>query len=129
MTKKTAPDGPCVLITGHEPGSARQLEREFGEAGFRVEIALNTAEVLEAAAGHDLIVLDGRTPDSDTLSALRQLHARYGPETPSVLLLADDSSPHVDTALLVYPDSFVLARPWTPDAIVDAASRLLAVAT
>jgi DNA-binding response OmpR family regulator len=80
-----------VLVVEDDPGIARVLELELGEAGYRVEVAPAGADGLAAMERDrpDLVVLDVRLPDMDGLSVCRRAR-RSGHDMPILMLTALD---------------------------------------
>jgi DNA-binding response OmpR family regulator len=78
-----------ILVIEDEPQLARLVEMHLGDAGCRVEVALNGAKGLsEASKGRfDLIVLDLMLPDMDGLDLCRELRAQKN-FTPILILTA-----------------------------------------
>ena len=121
-------DAPLVLVVDDEVNFAKRLGYEFEEAGYGVEVCHDGESALEAwrRLKPDLIVLDVRMPGMDGLACLRTLHAGEDLTRAPVILLTGDTTPRVDAAALVYPGSYVLAKPCTYEQVVDVATRLIA---
>jgi DNA-binding response OmpR family regulator len=114
-----------VLIADHEPEVAEMARRYLERAGLRVALADSGAAVSAVASrSADLFVIDLMTPDLEIRALRRALTA----PAPVVFLLNRQAArPH---GLNSPPDARRwLTRPFSPRALVDAATGLLSTAT
>jgi two-component system, cell cycle response regulator DivK len=107
---------------------ALDMYREYLlRCGYRVEIAINGAEALRAAANQrpDLILMDVQMPIMNGIDAMRILRSQQVfASVPIVALTAhalDDEHQH----MLMQGFDDVIAKPCLPNVLVEAIERLL----
>ena len=90
---------PHVLVVDDEPQIRRFLDIGYRAQGYRVSLAGNAAEALEALAGGDvdLLVLDLGLPDRDGSEVLHDL--RGWSDLPVIVLTGHGDVPHAVRAM------------------------------
>ena len=83
--------GARVLVVDDEPGILRAVQTNLGRHDFRVDVATNGSDALEAynRLRPDLVLLDLGLPDMDGLDVLRAIRERTS--TPVVVLSARET--------------------------------------
>ncbi len=100
-----------MLVVDDEPGILRAVQTNLGRHDFRVEIASNGNEALEAygRVHPDLVLLDLGLPDMDGLDVIRSIRQRAS--TPIVVLSAREAERDKVTALDIGADDY-LTKPF-----------------
>ena len=122
-----------VLVVDDEPTIAEVVARYLERAGYRVLIAADGEEALDAVAVErpDLVVLDLMLPRLSGLEVMRRLRARDGGGPPVVLLTAKDEESDRVGGLRLGADDYVV-KPFSAaelvarvDAVLRRAERLV----
>jgi len=122
-----------VLVVDDEPTIAEVVARYLERAGYRVLIAADGEEALDAIAVErpDLVVLDLMLPRLSGLEVMRRLRARDGGGPPVVLLTAKDEESDRVSGLRLGADDYVV-KPFSAaelvarvDAVLRRAERLV----
>jgi CheY-like chemotaxis protein len=120
---------PLALVVEDEPLVARITCAYLEEAGLSCVTAGSAAaalEVLEAGYVPDLLVLDVRLPDLPGTDLALRIHERYpGIRIPVLFVSGWAEAINAATQLERLRWSF-LPKPFSPEAMADAARRLLA---
>jgi DNA-binding response OmpR family regulator len=120
-----SPNGAEVLVADHEPEVGEMSRRYLARAGLSVRVVTSPAAVLGALAGEhaDLLVIDLTMPGLDVPAVRRTLTAR--PPVPAVFLLDRHGVRPRSLSDAPAGQHAFLARPFSPRALVDAATGLL----
>ncbi|HUE28087.1 MAG TPA: response regulator transcription factor [Solirubrobacteraceae bacterium] len=122
-----------VLVVDDEPTIAEVVARYLERAGYRVLIAADGEEALDAVAVErpDLVVLDLMLPRLSGLEVMRRLRARDGGGPPVVLLTAKDEESDRVSGLRLGADDYMV-KPFSAaelvarvDAVLRRAERLV----
>ncbi len=120
-----AGEAPAVLIAEDNVDIVRLIERVVGGAGYRLTVAANGQDALDAILtdAFDLAVLDVNMPVMDGLSVARELRRR-GRTLPIVALTASRDDSDRDRALAAGCTSF-LTKPIRMPELLRELERLL----
>jgi CheY-like chemotaxis protein len=88
VVKDPARSQPIILIVDDERANLVALESMLAPSGALIVRAATGSQALETAATFSLalVILDDRLPDMRGLDVALTLRARYGDETPPILL-------------------------------------------
>ncbi len=113
-----------ILVVDDEPSVRDALERALRLEGYRVELAANGREALDALAQAppDAMVLDVLMPEVDGLEVCRRLRAA-GDRTPVLVLTARDAVPDRVRGLDAGADDYLVK----PFALEELTARLRAL--
>jgi len=113
-----------ILVVDDEPSVRDALDRALRMDGYRVQLAADGAEALEALADTppDAIVLDVLMPGPDGLEVCRRLRAA-GDRTPVLMLTARDAVPDRVSGLDAGADDYLVK----PFALEELTARLRAL--
>jgi DNA-binding response OmpR family regulator len=113
-----------ILLVDDELALAGMIERELGDAGYRVLHAASGAEALALHAQQppDLVVLDWMLPGMDGLAVLREL--RCGSATPVLMLTARGEEADRVIGLELGADDY-LAKPFSVRELLARVHALL----
>jgi two-component system, OmpR family, response regulator MprA len=113
-----------ILVVDDEPSVRDALDRALRMDGYRVELAADGREALDALAHQppDAIVLDVLMPEPDGLEVCRRLRAA-GDRTPVLMLTARDAVPDRVKGLDAGADDYLVK----PFALEELGARLRAL--
>jgi two-component system response regulator MprA len=113
-----------ILVVDDEPSVRDALDRALRMDGYRVQLASDGTEALDALAHMppDAIVLDVLMPDPDGLEVCRRLRAA-GDRTPVLMLTARDAVPDRVKGLDAGADDYLIK----PFALEELGARLRAL--
>ena len=119
-----------ILLVEDHATNRKIVELILGPLDVEITSVENGKEALEAfgASAFDLILMDMQMPVMDGLAAtkeIRRLEASEGlPRTPIAMLTANAMANHVTDALNAGADAHI-AKPMTPDSLIESLSDLL----
>ncbi len=121
------PQASTILVVDDEATLQRLIARVLGRAGFE-SVAVGDGDAAAAALEKEpdrfgAVVLDGTVPPGGGAEALRALLARK-PDLGVVLTSGAELDPPLRALLREYAGVF-LAKPFSPDALVDAVRQAL----
>jgi two-component system, OmpR family, response regulator MprA len=113
-----------ILVVDDEPSVRDALDRALRMDGYRVEVAADGREALDAlaAAPPDAVVLDVLMPEPDGLEVCRRIRAA-GDRTPVLMLTARDAVPDRVRGLDAGADDYLVK----PFALEELSARLRAL--
>ena len=97
-----------ILVTQSDRAATHGMTSVLMDQGFEVENVYNTAEALQKVASEswDLVILDIRTPQKDSLEACQ--YVRENTTTPVVILAAQGQDEHVVKGLDAGADDYLV---------------------
>ncbi len=118
--------GKKILVVDDEPCILHVLALKLQNAGYDVVTAADGEEALELSLSEDphLIIADYQMPYMNGLQLCREHHRRGARKIPVMLITAHDfniDDKHADQ----YGIAVVLAKPFSPQQVVDIAGQLL----
>ena len=121
-----APPSPLVLVVDDHRESREVCARLLGQAGFRVNTAINGLDGLVKALslGPDVIVMDLAMPDLDGLDCTRQLAASSRTRDIPVIVLTAHATPEARALALAAGCRAFLPKPILPELLIAEVSRL-----
>lgn len=97
-----------VLVTQSDKAATQGMTSVLTEQGFEVENVYNTQEALQMIANQswDLVILDIKTPQGDSLEACQ--YVRENTTTPVVIVAAQGQDEHIVKGLNAGADDFLV---------------------
>ncbi len=123
-------DAPTVLVVGAEPLSRRALTRDFARSGARALEARDADEVFRTLRTQpvECLVADQMLADRSGLELLERVRQEW-PDTARVLCSEGDDPTLAQRAVNRAAISYLITKPWEPQAISDVIDRLPAAAS
>jgi CheY-like chemotaxis protein/glycine cleavage system H lipoate-binding protein len=122
---KATATAPKLLVVDDEPVVCESCTRIFRELGFNVEASPDAEQALDRAlaGGYNAILLDIRLPGMDGLEFLQKLRSADS-RVPVIIITGYSSVANASAAMRLGATDFI-PKPFTPDEIVQAVTRLL----
>ena len=127
MPELVSPESLRVLVVDDDERVTRLLAANLSRAGYQVKTAPNGADAMRLLLQEPfhLVVADVEMPQLDGLELVALVRAdKVLQNLPVVLLSAHDSDADMMTGLLKGADIY-LTKPFQPDELITAVSRLL----
>ena len=127
MSEPPSPEPLRVLVVDDDEKVTRLLEANLSRAGYQVKTAPNGADAMRLLLQEPfhLVVADVEMPQLDGLELVALVRAdKVLQNLPVVLLSAHDSDTDMMHGLLHGADIY-LTKPFQPDELITAVSRLL----
>ena len=121
-----APDGPLILVAEDNPINQRVAVRMLERLGYRVDVAANGHEAVEASArtAYAAILMDCQMPEVDGFEATMAIRAREesGQHTPIVAMTAAAMRTDQERCLAAGMDDYI-AKPVSVEALAVLLQR------
>jgi len=115
-----------ILVVDDDPAIRQLLTDVLEMEGYEVTIAVDGIAAVRAvkASAPDFVVLDVMMPGLDGFEVLSTIRAQGGEPVP-VLMLTAAAEAGADSRAWAHGVDFYLAKPFTPDAILDLIDSVL----
>ncbi|MDT4992568.1 MAG: hypothetical protein QOH97_2460 [Actinoplanes sp.] len=109
-----------ILVVDDDPAIRQLLADLLEMEGYEVSQAVDGLAAVRAvkASSPDFVVLDVMMPGLDGYEVLSTIRAQKGEPVP-VLMLTAGAEPDSDARAWAHGVDFYLAKPFTPDAVLD----------
>jgi DNA-binding response OmpR family regulator len=115
-----------ILVVDDDPAIRQLLTDVLEMEGYEVTLAVDGIAAVRAvkAASPDFVVLDVMMPGMDGFEVLSTIRAQDGEPVP-VLMLTAAAEPDADSRAWANGVDFYLAKPFSPDAVLDLIDSVL----
>ena len=115
-----------ILVVDDDPAIRQLLTDVLEMEGYEVTLAVDGIAAVRAVKGAspDFVVLDVMMPGMDGFEVLSTIRAQDGEPVP-VLMLTAAAEPDADSRAWANGVDFYLAKPFSPDAILDLIDSVL----
>jgi DNA-binding response OmpR family regulator len=115
-----------ILVVDDDPAIRQLLTDVLELEGYEVSLAVDGLAAVRAvtAASPDFVVLDVMMPGLDGFEVLSTIRAQGGEPVP-VLMLTAAAEPDADARAWAHGVDYYLAKPFTPDAVLDLIDSVL----
>lgn len=119
--------GSILILVVDDEESVRHLLRQVLEsAGYRVQVAINGIEAIEAFNREpaDLIIMDIIMPEKEGIETIIELRQSYSDIKIIAISGSGEESPYLMMAKHLGAD-YILDKPFSPDELIDTIEMLL----
>ena len=115
-----------ILVVDDDPAIRQLLADVLEMEGYEVSLAVDGLAAVRAvkASSPDFVVLDVMMPGLDGFEVLSTIRAQGGEPVP-VLMLTAGAEPDSDARAWAQGVDYYLAKPFTPDAVLDLIDGVL----
>ena len=115
-----------ILVVDDDPAIRQLLADVLEMEGYEVSLAVDGLAAVHAvtAASPDFVILDVMMPGLDGFEVLSAIRAQGGEPVP-VLMLTAAAEPDSDARAWAEGVDYYLAKPFTPDAVLDLIDSVL----